>query len=191
MTIKFLQKTKFGIGILLLSTLVPLTWIKIPASAFEPDSESFSMPKAPHLVEAKISHREPNVSSTYKFTISIPEHGTPIRAVEIVQRANFERIDFDLSRTRALARSKKSESETEVIILRAADNQERDSNSIKVVFVDPVKSGTDLTIEIVAKHNPRFGGIYVFDAIAFVSNQGKEFSLNLGSTRVDFERAGD
>ena len=45
-------------------------------------------------------------------------------------------------------------------------------------------------IELVAKHNPLYGGVYLFDVIAFVEGKNK-LSLNLGSARLHFDGAGD
>ncbi len=188
--LKFLKKGLFGVGILMLGILLPNTLSNIPASAIELYDKSISWKKAPRLVKATVNHNEPKVRAAYQFTIEVPlEAHKSIRSVKIAQKPNNEEINFDLDRTRVFE-SNSSTDTSEVSIVSVIGNKPVNSNEVEVVFASPLKPGSTVTIELIAKHNPLYGGVYLFDVIAFIEGKNN-FSLNLGSARLHFNEAGD
>ncbi len=132
----------------------------------------------PSLVKAMTTFRNPNVPSTYYFTLSLPENaGVPLQSVTFKQREGLEEIAFDGAEAEIAGKKQH-------LSLKMNDHQ-----SVTVTFDPPVAPGQTIKIGLDAI-NPFYGGIYLFGVTAFPVGE-KSHGQFLGFGRLDFSTPGD
>ena len=155
-----------------------------PVGAVEFPDGRVAFEKSPRLLGARATFDGVGVRRVkYYFTLSLPaDSGEPLQAVTIAQQPNSETIEFLLEETVAVlgASSRKGEP-----IEIAAVIQAEEGSPITVELARPIAPGETLTVGVVARRNPRFGGIYLFRVEALPEGE-KPLALALGLGRLTF-----
>jgi hypothetical protein len=140
--------------------------------------------KSPRLVDAITTYNTTYVwSATYYFTIALPENaGEPLQKVAIAQRQGSEDIKFNLDET--VAYEGTADNKGVKLPLSRVD-RDSDTNTIIVIFAEPIPPGKIITIGLKPKRNPQFEGIYLFGVTAFPRGE-KPQGLYLGVGRLHF-----
>ncbi|MCD8489731.1 MAG: DUF2808 domain-containing protein [Desertifilum sp.] len=120
----------------------------------------------PRLLSASTSFNTVNVwHASYDFTLDLPENaGEPLQRVTIALREGGDFPQFFLTESRAFAG--RSSRRGQALNLQGV-TQDRQSQSLTVVFDPPVTPGQTVTIRLYPIRNPRFGGVYLFGVTAF------------------------
>lgn len=123
----------------------------------------------------------------YYFTIKLPANSLQsLGQVTIKQGENPEAIAFKLSDTQAFEGTQDNKGQP--LTLKEV-NEDPPKKTIAVSFEPPVPPGTTLTISLLAKKNPFFGGVYLFRVYAFPAG-ANPVGLNLGVGRLQFYEPG-
>lgn len=137
----------------------------------------------PSLVKTRTTFINPDVPSTYYFTLSLPEQaGEPLQRVTFSQYKGLEDIQFDLKRTQAEAESRSNSSQGLTLAEVTKDSK---TKTISVSLNPPVPPGRIVTIGLHAVSNPRYGGVYLFGVKAFPAGE-KSYGQFLGFGRLQF-----
>ena len=143
--------------------------------------------KAPVLVRSAASYPVAGSSSTYQFTIQVPEDaGEALGAVTISQKENPEQINFDISKSKAFIGDSFAGGK-DLSLADIGGSQIDDSNEVTIVFDEPVEPGNTVTVSLRTKRNPRSGGIYLFGVTAYPEGENSS-GLYLGSGQLHFLR---
>lgn len=170
--------------ILLLTILVPTIMLVRPSTAIQFPDGRIAFDSPPRLIKAESNYPQPNMPSTYYFTLDIPANaGEPLKAVKIVQRENLETIDYKDNATRVF-QGNRQERGTQVPLVSIGGPTK--PGMITVVFDSPVEPGETVTVALKAKRNPTYGGIYQFGVTAYPAGE-KSIGQFLGYTRVEFD----
>ncbi len=145
--------------------------------------------KSPRLVDASTTYDTTYVSgATYYFTLELPSNaGEPLQKVTIAQRQGSEDIKFNLDETVAY---EGTAGDKGVKLSLARVDRDENTNTIIVIFADPIPPGKTVTIGLKPKRNPQFDGIYLFGVTAFPRGK-KPQGLYLGVGRLHFYGRGD
>jgi Protein of unknown function (DUF2808) len=131
----------------------------------------------PSLVKAITTYRNPNVPSTYYFTLSLPANaGVPLQSVIFKQGEGLEDIAFDGA-------------EAEIAGKKQHFILQKNHQSVSVTFDPPIAPGQTIKIGLNAI-NPFYGGIYLFGVTAFPVGE-KSHGQFLGYGRLQFSTPGD
>ena len=178
----FFNKNILLVGSVALAVLLPNSFSSI--NAYDLGDGRTVFEKAPVLVRSAASHPVAGNSSSYQFTIKVPEDaGERLGAVTISQRENPEQIKFDVSKSKAFI----GDSFAGGTDLSLADigGQIDDSEEVTIVFDEPVEPGNTVTISLRTNRNPRSGRTYLFGVTAFPEGENSP-GLYLGSGRLHF-----
>jgi Protein of unknown function (DUF2808) len=145
--------------------------------------------KSPRLVDVSTTYDIIYVSgATYYFTLELPENaGEPLQKVTIAQRQGSEDIKFNLDDTVAY---EGTAGDKGVQLSLAKVDRDDNTNTIIVIFSEPIPPGKTVTIGLKPKRNPQFDGIYLFGVTAFPRGE-KPQGLYLGVGRLQFYGRGD
>lgn len=154
------------------------------AGAVEFPDGRVAFEKSPRLLGARATFDGVNIRHVeYYFTISLPaDIGEPLQAVVIAQQPNTETIEFLLEETVAFLGTSPRKGEP---IAVAAATQTAEGSPIAIELAEPVTPGATVTVGVVARRNPRFGGIYLFRVEALPPGE-KPLALALGLGRLTF-----
>lgn len=143
----------------------------------------FSHP--PTLIRAASSQIGANVSSTYEFTLTVPQDaGQPLKAVTITQVENVETVEFDISNSKAYL-GRQLTANSGIRLASIGGNQPANPAEATIVFDQPVQPGNTVTIALAAENNPHGGGVYLFGVTAYPD--GKDgLGQFLGYGRIHF-----
>ena len=126
-------------------------------------------------------------ASNYQFTIEVPKNaGAPLKAVTIVQKNSPERIQFEVSESKAFIGDSFAGGPA-LALASIGGEQPAQENSVTIAFDKPVEPGTTVTISLRTLHNPQFGGVYQFGVTAYPVSENSQ-GLYLGSARLHFLR---
>jgi hypothetical protein len=175
-------------SILVLEAFVSIFVSYSPAKALDIADGHAIFTKSPQLIRAAATNTTAGVaSSVYQFTIKVPEDaGEPLKALTVIQEANPERIEFDLSKSKAFMGDSFSGG-SPVALASIGGSEQMKDNSVTVVFDRPVAPGSTVTVSLRAKENPRFGGLYNFGVMAYPKGD-RSTSLYLGSRSLAFSQ---
>lgn len=121
----------------------------------------------PVIVRVNSSQPAVNTPSTYEFTLTVPEKaGAPLQAVTISQAVNPERIQFDVSDSRAFAGNKFARG-PELALANVGGSAPSSAEGVTIVFEQPVQPGSTVTIALDVDLNPTVGGNYLFGITAY------------------------
>lgn len=105
-----------------------------------------------------------------------------LQRVTIQQRGGVQNIRFREEETIALMGTRNNTGEG---LPLAQVHHNPDTQTLEVVFTDPIPPGTTFSIKLRPYHNPRWSGSYTFGVTAFPpGNQAQ--GLYLGSRRLTF-----
>ncbi|MBE9126109.1 MULTISPECIES: DUF2808 domain-containing protein [unclassified Coleofasciculus] len=157
-----------------------------PAPAIQQLNGTVSFEKSPRLIDVFSTFDSVGVwGAKYYFTIELPEDaGEPLQQVTISQRQGGEEIRFRLHETRSFTGTPSDKGER--LALQAVTRDE-ETDTISVVFEEPISPGQTFTIGLVPVRNPYFGGVYLFGVTAFPAGE-KPYGLYLGPGRLHFYR---
>lgn len=143
----------------------------------------FSHP--PELIRVASSQLGGDISSTYEFTLTVPQDaGQLLKAVTIAQATNVETVKFDVSNSRAFL-GERFASGPEIKLASIGGDQPSKSGEVTIVFDQPVQPGTTVTVTLAAQRNPIQGGVYLFGVTAYpVGEDGRGQFLGYG--RINF-----
>lgn len=155
-------------------------------NAFESGNDSKVFINSPRLIRTATTNAAPNNPAKYHFTIKVPENaGESLKAVNISQKINLEKIEFDVNKSSAFLGDSFAGGET-VNLIDSNNNLAQDSE-VTVVFDKPIEPGNTVTIALKATRNPFFGSIYQFGVTAFPEGENSA-GLYLGSGRLRLSR---
>jgi hypothetical protein len=127
-----------------------------------------------------------NSNSTYYFTLSIPEDaGEPLQRVAIAQQNGgnaFRSVEYDLEDSRAFVGTRRDRGE--VIPIRETI-YDPDTETVSVIFEQPVPPGTTVTIGLRPDRNPDLDGLYLFGVTAYPAGESP-YGQFLGYGRLQF-----
>jgi hypothetical protein len=138
----------------------------------------------PHLDRAAAFPNTGYVSSTYEFTLTIPEDaGQPLKAVTIMQLTNVETVEFDVVRSKAFIGRRAMGSEIQ--LASVGGHQPSNPGEATIVFDQPVQPGSTVTIALAARRNPIWNGVYLFGVTAYPDGENG-LGQFLGYGRLSF-----
>ncbi len=168
----------------ILGIVITTSLLSLPAIAFNSDHRSKMFSHSPKLVATEATYHNPSVSSTYSFTISVPDNaGQPLKAVTITQKPNFEQINFTVNESRAFASNHFREGER--VALSSIGGQSNEGQ-VTIAFDEPIQPGDTVTLDLKANENPQHGGIYLFGVRAYSEGMDSQ-GLYLGTARLHFD----
>jgi len=169
----------------LVATAIATLCLGLPAGAVEfPDGRTAFGGASPRLDSAIATSSATSARQIrYYFTLTLPaDSDESLQRVAIEQRRNELLIAFELEETRAFVGQPQAR-EGELAI--AATSFEAASRSVTVDFVKPIPPGTTFSISLRPRHNPHWGGIYLFGVTVFPAGDRPQ-GLFLGSGRLHF-----
>lgn len=168
---------------LALAILLPSNWLS--ANAIDLGDGRTAFVRSPILTRTAASHPAAGSPSVYQFTIEVPKDAQEsLKAVSISPKKNAEKVNFDVSSSEAFIGDSFAGG-TSVTLADIGGSQVDDSNTITVVFDEPVEPGNTVTVSLKAKKNPRNPGVYLFGVTAFPQGENSP-GLYLGSGRLHF-----
>ncbi|NEO26399.1 MAG: DUF2808 domain-containing protein [Kamptonema sp. SIO4C4] len=119
----------------------------------------------------------------YYLTLTHPDTAEiPLQRVTIQQRGGTEWINLQEEETTAFVGTRRNQGE---IIPIAEVHQNRDNQTLEVIFARPISPGTTVSIKLHPLHNPRWSGAYTFGITVFPAGEQAQ-GLYLGSRRLHF-----
>lgn len=130
-------------------------------------------------------------SAVYYFTLNLPENaGEPLQSVTIVQQngtSPLGEIDFDPDDVRAFEGTRRRRGDELSLAPTIWDEEE---HTLTLTFDPPVEPGTDVTLRIEPRRNPRRPGVYLLGVTAFPAGDIAHGQF-LGYGRLHFYDRGD
>ncbi|MDJ0595005.1 MAG: DUF2808 domain-containing protein [Pleurocapsa sp. MO_226.B13] len=145
--------------------------------------------KPPRLLNAITTFRAARAwGAKYYFTLILPPNADePLQKVTINLRRGADDIDYRLDKTIAAVGTARNRTE-EIAIASATFDEE--TETMTVIFAEPISPGTTFTVGLRPKRNPDLGGTYLFGVTAFPAGE-KSQGIYLGSARLQFDDASD
>ena len=125
--------------------------------------------RVPRLLNASLTKKSVAVGYVrYYFDLSVPsDAGEPLQRIDIAQREGrvfTQEVDFDLEDSQAFIGRRRDRGEELNISNVSLDEETR---TVSVMFDPPIPPGTDLTVRLRARRNPRRSGVYLFGVTAY------------------------
>ncbi|MEB3233422.1 MAG: DUF2808 domain-containing protein [Leptolyngbyaceae bacterium] len=164
------RTAKRGMAIAILLGTVTSTFIgAIAAQAVRLRDGHVYFEAIPRLTYAAVSRDSiADRNAKYYFELSIPpDAGEALQQIDITQqngRTVTGTVEFDLGDSRAFEGQRRDRG-PELTIGRHDLNPE--THTTTVIFDPPVAPGTDFTLQLTAKRNPRQAGIYLFGVTVY------------------------
>ena len=157
--------------------------VALPATAVEFADGRVAFERSPRLLEAWATFKRIRVRHVeYYFTVAVPaDAGEPLQTVTIAQQPNLETIEFLLEDTLAYTGPSRRRGE----LLEIATVTQAEGGEIAVTMARPLEPGTTFTVGVVARRNPRYGGVYLFRVGALPRGE-RPIELTLGKGRLTF-----
>lgn len=178
---------RLGITLALGTSLWGLAITSSEAVQLADGTVAFANP--PTLVDAITTFRAVRFrGAKYYFTISLPAIADePLQKITVNLRRGADDIDYRLDKTIAAvgtARDKTAE------IAIAETKFDESTETVTVIFAEPISPGTTFTVGLVPKRNPDADGTYLFGVTAFPAGE-KSQGIYLGPGRLQFNRGSD
>ncbi len=129
--------------------------------------------------------------SIFYFSLDVPENaGEPLQTVVITQDTGTSplgEIDFDPDDIEAFSGSRRQRGEA---LTLGAVNWNESEHQLTISFDPPIEPGTDVTLRIEPRRNPRRSGVYLFGVTAFPAGEVPQGQF-LGYGRLHFYDRGD
>ncbi len=184
---KIRQFSRLGIACILGISFLGLSIPRSQAVQLADGTVAFAKP--PTLLDAITTFRAVRFrGAKYYFTISLPATADEsLQKITINLRQGGDEINYRLDKTIAAvgtARNKKEE-------IAIADTLfAEETETVTVIFAEPISPGTNFTVGLVPKSNPDLGGTYLFGVTAFPAGE-KSQGIYLGSGRLQFDQSSD
>ncbi|HEY9623045.1 MAG TPA: DUF2808 domain-containing protein [Crinalium sp.] len=141
----------------------------------------------PRLLAASTTRTQTSQSgSTYYFTLSVPETaGEPLQRIAIAQQNggnSFRNVEYELDNTRAFVGTRGDRGAAIPVRETTYDSE---TETVSVVFDQPVPPGTTVTIGLRPDRNPDLDGLYLFGVTAFPAGESA-YGQFLGYGRLEF-----
>ncbi len=158
----------------------------VPSSSFSlTRSENLATSRVPRLIRAESSTHTAGATSTYYFTIFVPQEAQDsLKAVVITQKSGLEEIAFESQKSQAFLGGDLG-SGSVVPLVAMGGTQPQDKNEVTVVFEEAIPPGNTVTIALEVRQNPIYGGIYQLGVVAFPDSENSP-PLDLGTARLQF-----
>lgn len=160
-----------------------------PLQAVELSDGTIHFVRPPSLLDSTTTTNTVLARSTYYFTIAVPETaGEPLERIQVDQQngENFtRRVEFETDESEAFIGTFRDRG-TEIPIRETQYDPE--TQSVAVVFAEPVPPGTVVTIALRPERNPRQDGVYLFGVTAFPPGERGQGQF-LGYGRFHFYRS--
>ena len=163
----------------------PIVWgWHQPAQAVQLADGKVYFVNPPRLLKARTTNDTIRVwGATYYFTLDLPaDAGEPLHKVAIKQHQGSDQVYYDLAETVAFEGT--SRRAGPLLPLQSA-TQDRDTQTIWVIFEPPVAPGKTITIGLYPEHNPAYSGVYLFGVTAFPAGE-RSHGQFLGFGRLHF-----
>lgn len=172
-----------GIILVLGANFFSLNVLKTQAVELADGTVAFAKP--PKLLNAITTFRSVRSrSAKYYFTISLPEIADePLKKISINLRQGADEIDYRLEKTIA-AVGKARQKKENIEIARTQFDEE--TQTVTVIFAEPISPGTTFTVGLKPRRNPYVGGTYIFGVTAFPDGT-KSQGIYLGVGRLQFD----
>ncbi|MEM8830559.1 MAG: DUF2808 domain-containing protein [Cyanobacteria bacterium P01_G01_bin.19] len=143
----------------------------------------------PTLLDAITTFRSVRAwGAKYYFTISLPSTSDePLQKVTINLRVGADDIKYRLDKTIAAVGTARNRTEEIAIASTTFDEQ---TETVTVIFAEPIEAGTTFTVGLRPKRNPDVGGTYLFGVTAFPAGE-KTQGIYLGPGRLQFDDPSD
>lgn len=143
--------------------------------------------KPPRLLDAITTFREVRFrGAKYYFTIVLPpDADEPLGKVTVNLRQGADQIDYRLEKTQA---TRETVSNKHQGIAIASTTFTPDTQTVTVIFAQPISPGTTFTFRLIPKRNPDLPGTYLFGVTAFPGG-AKSQGIYLGVGRLQFDRS--
>jgi Protein of unknown function (DUF2808) len=146
----------------------------------------------PALVSAETTRNETLArGATYYFTINVPaDAGEPLQRLIVTQQdgSNFaRRVEYELEDSRAFVGTR-GDRGTELSF--ADTTYDEETQTVSLIFNQPVPPDTIVTIGLRPERNPRTEGVYLFGVTAFPPGETTHGQF-LGYGRFHFYRRSD
>ncbi len=173
----------FILGISFLGLFVPQS----QAVQLADGTVAFAHP--PSLLDAITTFRAVRFrGAKYYFTISLPATADEsLQKITINLRQGGDKINYRLDKTIAAVGTARNKTE-EIAIADTLFAEE--TETVTVIFAEPISPGTTFTVGLVPKRNPDLGGTYLFGVTAFPAGE-KSQGIYLGPGRLQFDQSHD
>lgn len=163
--------------------------INTPTTAVQLADGTVAFAKPPKLLDAITTFRAVRFrGAKYYFTMIHPEDAEEsVGKVTINLRQGADDIEYRLDKTIA-AVGEARDREEEIAI--AQTTFEPETETVTVIFAQPIAPGTTFTVGLIPKRNPDLGGTYLFGVTAFPAGE-KSQGIYLGAGRLQFDRSSD
>jgi hypothetical protein len=147
-------------------------------------TRNFFTGKPPTFVKATVPHDTINWRlSWYYFTLNLPvDSSESLGKITITPGNNFSTIDFNLAETQAFMGQVNQRGEP---INIQQVNQDEATQTIEVIFTEPIEPNTLFTVGLKARQNPNVEGVYLLRIHAFPAGENP-VGLDLGVARLTF-----
>lgn len=161
-----------------------------PAWAIQPPTGGKAhFVKSPRLVDSHTTFSGVRVrQAVYYFDLEIPDDAVAsLQKISFAQRQGADKIEFRLPQTKAFLGNHHRKQEP----ITLADVTEDDStNAINVTLATPIKPGSQLTVGLKPRRNPKLEGFYLFGVTVFPAGE-QPTGLYLGVARFYFFKGSD
>jgi hypothetical protein len=184
---KIIQFTRLGIAFILGISFLGLSVPRSQAVQLADGTVAFANP--PTLLDAITTFRAVGFrGAKYYFTISLPATADEsLQKITINLRQGGDEINYRLDKTIAAVGTARNKTE-EIAIADTLFAEE--TETVTVIFAEPISPGTTFTVGLVPKRNPDLGGTYLFGVTAFPAGE-KSQGIYLGSGRLQFDQSSD
>ena len=178
---------RIGIVFVLGTSFWGVTALKTQAVQLADGTVAFAHP--PKLIDTITTFRSVRArGAKYYFTMFLPETAEEsVQKITINLRQGGDDIEYKLDKTIAAVGTARDKKE-EIAIAETTFNEE--TETVTVIFAEPVSAGTTFTVGLRPKRNPRYGGTYQFGVTAFPAGE-KSQGIFLGSARLQFDDTDD
>ncbi len=173
---------------LLLATIVSGAKISV-SEAVQLADGTVAFADPPTLLDAITTFRSVRArGAKYYFTLSLPSTSDePLQKVTINLRVGADNIKYRLDKTIAAVGTARNRTQEIAIASATFDEQ---TQTVTVIFAEPIVAGTTFTVGLRPKRNPHWGGTYLFGVTAFPAGK-KSQGIYLGAARLQFDDPSD
>jgi hypothetical protein len=174
----------FALTVTILGFLVPGILLPSTAQAGQLGGQSY-FDHSPRLIRSAASIKAVRTSSSYEFTIAVPQDaGAALQTVKVVQERNLDRVQFQIANSSAFLGDSLAGGRA-APLAAVGGEMPKDTNEATLTFNPPIQPGQTVTVVLDAQANPWNGGIYLFGITAYPEgNQTSGLFLGFGRIQI-------
>ena len=178
---------RLGVTLALSVSLWGTTVTPTPAVQLADGTVAFAHP--PKLLDAITTFRAARAwGAKYYFTLFLPETAEEtVQKITVNLRQGADKINYQLDKTIAAVGTARDRT-AEIAI--ADTSFDAETETVTVIFAEPISPGTTFTVGLRPERNPDLGGTYLFGVTAFPTGE-KSQGIYLGSGRLQFDDSSD